>query len=153
MTKNYVKEDNSSSGLPVKFSVKIANKINVIYEYNQNNINGLSKWLDYLEWLKIYMSKRSVAWDYANQNTKFPNGTRYVNKLDIGYTVKCDAKGAYVYIFMLNLKLQEFGLKEPESLYENVNTYKKSSQKQLSNDEYCRLLLEKYEQYLYDLFR
>lgn len=148
----YLKEDNLPQRFPVKFSTKISDQINKIYEYNKSNSESISKWLDYIEWLQNYISNRSIAWDYANQHLKFPNGTRFISKFNIGYTVKSDTQGTYVYIFILDLKIEEYGLKAPTSLQEQVIKQLRHQQNKLSTDEYCRILLECYDVYLHNLF-
>lgn len=45
----------------VRFSSEIAKKIHTINVNNQNNIEGLHKWRDYLRALKNYISNRKIA--------------------------------------------------------------------------------------------
>lgn len=147
MNNNHLREDNGPAHLPVRFSKKISNKINSIVEDNLLNTDALNKWLDYLDWIKNHISTRTIAWDYANQHIKFPNGTRFISKFKIGYTVKCDRTGAYVYVFLLDLKLEEFGLKIIDSVPENFTHLK-----EISKETLYRIMTEQYERYLYSLF-
>mgnify|MGYP004446041767 CR=1 FL=1 len=91
--------------------------MDVIYYYNRDRANELLQWYSYLNKLQDYVSNRVIAWDYNNRHTRLPNGTCLITDFDynIGYAIKTN-KGSdytYVYIFMLNLKLDEFGLKVP----------------------------------------
>lgn len=115
----YIKEDTLPKKLSVIFSKEITSNIDTIYEYNLSNNAALSQWYDYIEGIKRYISNPSIAWDYANQHLKYPNGTRFVRNFNIGYTVKTNDYGAYVYIFQMDLKPQEFGLKVPPTIKEN----------------------------------
>ena len=107
----------------VKFSQKIVNDINQIYSYNINNDEAISQWSDYLEWIKDYLSNPSIAWDYANRYTRFPNGAIYLSDFhcNVGYAIQYtrNTQQPYVYIFMANLKPEEYGLKVPPTLNEN----------------------------------
>lgn len=106
-------EDKRPSKLYVRFSEQINQNINLIWANNQSNTEALSQWFDYIEGIKRWLSNPSIAWDYVNRFAKFPNGSRYIQDFNynIGYTVKTNQYGAYVYVFMINLKPQEFGLK------------------------------------------
>lgn len=119
-------EDKYLSKLSVRFSYKLFKEIKEIENYNQNNPQTLSLWLEYLNEAKNYISNRAIAWNYNRRNIKFPNGTFFIKDFDynIGYTIKTniETNGAYVYIFMMNLKLEEFGLKAPIALKENKST-------------------------------
>lgn len=117
MRQHYLIEEKLPPKLPVSFSAEIRKKINDIYAYNQNNIDGLYQWDEYIEGLKSYISNRSIAFDYANRYTTFPNGARHLR--DLGYDVSFivstnkNTNKNYVYVFMANLKPEEFGLKVP----------------------------------------
>lgn len=147
---NYLNEDNIPQNFLVKFSAKLAKKIKLISEYNHNNIEGVNKWLNYIDWIKSYISKRSIAWDYANQHIELPNGTRFIRKFNIGYTVKTDSQGAYVYVFMIDLKIEEYGLTFPDTSSQNYNQ-KATESNFMSSDEYSKILLECYDRYLHNL--
>lgn len=122
-----------------KFVVKISNKtcqeIKKIDAYNHNNQDCIRKWHNYIEWVMDYLSNRSIAFDYANRYTKFPNGTIFLNDFDlgIGYTIKEDKYTGrlYVYIFMLNFKLDEFGLKSPYITEHNNTKTQYNNMKQI----------------------
>lgn len=123
----YIKEDTLPKKLSVIFSKEITTNIDTIYKYNQSNNEALSQWYDYIEGIKRYISNPSIAWDYANQHLKYPNGTRFVRNFNIGYTVKTNDYGAYVYIFQMDLKPQEFGLKVPPTIKENKQVFNRTN--------------------------
>ena len=112
-----VSEDKLPKKLLVITSPEISKQIEMIDNYNQNNIDALSQWNEYIEGLKSYISNRSIAFDYANRFTKFPNGA--IHLMDLGYDVTFIVRTnrrtnrSYVYVFMLNLKPEEFGLRVP----------------------------------------
>lgn len=114
----WLKEDRLPSRLFVGFSSNITKQIEAIKNYNQNNIDGLSKWRDYLDGMKKYISNPVIAWDYTNRHQRFPNGTMFISDFDynIGYTIKTNntTQQQYVYVFMANLKPDEFGLIVPQ---------------------------------------
>lgn len=119
----WLNEDKLPSKLFVRFSSKIDKNIKEIFTYNQNNIDALRYWLDYIESILNYLSNPSIAFDYTNRYICFPNGTRFIRDFDynIGYTIKTDntTNQVYVYIFMINLKLNEFCLQIPPNLNES----------------------------------
>ncbi len=63
------------------------------------------------------------AWDYTHRFSRFPNGSIFIKDFDynIGYAIKTNntTNQPYVYVFMVNLKPQEFGLIVPPTLREN----------------------------------
>jgi len=101
----------------VRFSNNINNSINAIYSINQNNKEKLSEWLEYLDGLKTYISNPSIAFDYARRFIHYPNGAMRISELgyDVTFIVKMSKQTneAYVYIFKMDLKPEEFGLKTP----------------------------------------
>ena len=123
MKRRLIKEDNLSSNLPVHFSSKITKEINAISVYNQNNIEGISQWSDYLDGVRSYMSKSVIAWDYTNRYPRLRNGGRFIKDFDynVGYTIINDNTTGlpFVFVFMMNLKPEEFGLKVPQPLGES----------------------------------
>ena len=117
-----LKEDYKILPLPVILSSKLKNRINAIKIYNQNNINGISQWNIYLKGIINYIEKRSIAFDYSNRSSLLPNKTRYNNDLNygIGYQIMTDTNDcAFAFVFMMNLKPEEFGLKVPPTLKED----------------------------------
>lgn len=124
MTKRCLYEDRLPQKLSVIFSPKITKQIIDIDAYNSNNTNGLSQWHDYLDGMKSYISNPVIAWDYTNRHQRFPNGTMFISDFDynIGYTIKSNntTQQQYVYVFMANLKPNEFGLKIPQMLKESI---------------------------------
>ena len=111
-----INEDALPQKMPVRFSAKVTSKIDSIISRNQNDKQAISRWLEYLETIKNYVSNPVIAWDYTDRNIKFPNGTRYIRDFDfnIGYSIITDyaTNAPFVYIFMVNLNHQEYGLKE-----------------------------------------
>lgn len=126
MNRCYLIEDYQGNRFEVRFSDIIQNQINNIQTYNQDNNKALSQWYEYIEGIVNYISNPSIAWDYANQHTKYKNGTRFMSTFNynVGYSVKTNTYGAYVYIFQVNLNPQAFGLKVPPSLREGKHISK-----------------------------
>lgn len=123
MKQYLLKEDRLSTKLTVVFSPKISKQINIIDEYNYNDIDNIHQWYDYLEGIKRYISNPVIAFDYTNRYRSFPNGTRFIHDFDynIGYTIKSNkyTNSLYVYIFNVNLEPDEYGLKVPPTLQES----------------------------------
>ena len=123
MKQYWLKEDKSPSNLLVNFSSKIVMKINTIGAYNQHNKVALSQWSEYLDGMKSYLSKSVIAWDNMDRYPRLRNGGRFIRDFDynVGYTIINDntTSQPFVYVFMANLKPQEFGLKIPPTLIEN----------------------------------
>ena len=128
MRQHYLIEDKLPPKLPVSFSAEVRKEINDIYAYNQNNIDGIYQWNEYIDGLKSYISNPVIAWDYNHRYAHFPNGA--IHLMDLGYDVSFivstnrTTNKNYVYVFMLNLKPEEFGLKVPP---------KRNSQSQVNN--------------------
>ena len=110
-------EDKRPTRLFVKFSPEISKTIDTIDTYNEANIDGVSKWYDYLDGITSYLSNPAIAWDYSNRYTRYPNGAVHITDLgyDVAFIVKISktTKRPYVYVFRVNLKPEEFGLKVP----------------------------------------
>ena len=110
-------EDKLPPKLLVGFSSAIAKQIDRIYSCNQNNGEAIYQWLDYLDWVLDYMSNPVIAWDNINKHRQWPNETRFVSDFDInvGYKIIADRRTnkPFVYLFRVNLKLEEFGLTPP----------------------------------------
>ena len=89
------------------------------------NREGISQWRDYLNGLKNYISNPVIAWDYANRYHRTKKGAIYLNEL--GYNAifmvltNNQTQQAYVYLFWIDLKPEEFGLKVPPTLNEKNN--------------------------------
>ena len=125
MKKQYfLNEDKLLPKLSVRFSTKIINEIDAIDSFNQNNLDGLANWHDYLDGMRSYISNPVIAWDNTNSHHILPNGTRFISNFDynVGYTIKTNntTQQEYVYVFMANLKPEEFGLKVPPVLKECI---------------------------------
>ena len=74
MKHSKINESNLPSKLLVKLSSKIINELDVIEEYNKDNVEGISKWHDYLDWVENYISNPVIAFDYSNKYPRLPNG-------------------------------------------------------------------------------
>ena len=122
MKKYGLNEDKLPTKLLVRFSSKISKKIDAIDAYNQDNIEALSHWADYLNGIRSYLSNPVIAWDYTGRFSRFPNGAKFIKDFNynVGYTIQTNSMNqTYVYIFKLNLNLEEFGLKLPPNVTEN----------------------------------
>ena len=137
MRQIFLIEEKLPPKLPVRFSYKIFKQIKTIYNKNQDNINALSQWYEYIDSLKSYISNRSIAWDYACQYPRSPKGAIHIRDLgfDVTFIVKVNKKTneSYVYVFKVDLKPEEFGLEENKSninsidriIIETINNYLK----------------------------
>ena len=94
-----------------------------IYRLNSNKVNELYQWYSYIDDVQNYVSNRAVAWNYGEGNIRFPNGALFIKDFDynVGYTIKTNkyTEQTYVYVFMMNLKTEEFGLKRPPVIQES----------------------------------
>ena len=111
-------EDARPQKLPVSVSSKIKNSIIEIYQHNQNNLTALGQWSEYIEGLISYISNPVIAFDYTNRYVHFPNGAIHLVEMnyDVSFITKSNNANAYiyVYIFDINFKLRDFGLKDPK---------------------------------------
>lgn len=109
-------EDSRPQKLPVYFSSKIKNRITEIYKHNQNSPTALGQWSQYIEGLKNYISNPVIAFDYTNRYAHYPNGAIHLVELnyDVSFITKSNGtdRYVYVYIFDINFKLDNFGLKD-----------------------------------------
>ena len=113
--------------LPRKFTVilspKTIREMEEIYRLNSNKVNELYQWYSYIDDVQNYVSNRAVAWNYNGRNIRFPNGALFIKDFDynVGYTIKTNkyTEQTYVYVFMMNLKTEEFGLKRPPVIQES----------------------------------
>ena len=126
-------EDARPQKLPVSVSSKIKNSIIEIYQHNQNNLTALGQWSEYIEGLISYISNPVIAFDYTNRYVHFPNGAIHLVEMnyDVSFITKSNNANAYiyVYIFDINFKLRDFGLKDPKitenKQYNIMNSTKK----------------------------
>lgn len=139
-----LKEDKLPQKLPVKFSSAISKKIDAIDAENQNNGDALFQWRDYLEGIVTYISNPVIAWDNMGRYPRFPNGAIFISDFDynVGYTVIIDnvTNRTCVYVFMVNLNLEEFGLKKPPTLKENKIVLTESNLRKIISETLIRLL-------------
>lgn len=123
MKRYWLREDKLPPNLLVNFSSKITEKINAIGNYNKNNDLALTQWSDYLDGIKSYLSKSVIAWDNMNRYPRLRSGGKFIKDFgyNVGYTLLNDysTNKPLVYIFMVNLKVEEFGLRLPPNMNED----------------------------------
>lgn len=149
-------EDKLPQSLFVAFSSKILEDIKSINSHNQDNIKGLYQWRDYLDGIQNYLSNPSIAFDYANRYSSFPNGAKFIRDFDynVGYTVKTNnaTNQVYVYIFMVNLKPEEFGLRIPKNENKQYKTNRNMKQViRLTESDLHRVIKESVNKILNEL--
>lgn len=153
MITSCLREDKRPSKLPVKFSPKIIAQIQAIENCNQNNKNAVFQWLDYIDGIRSYISNPAIAFDYADRFPQFPNGAKFINDFNYkaAFVVKTDktATQSYVYVFMINLNLGQFGLKMPLTMMETFDA-KSLNRKliKLTEDDVCSIVRECVNMYL-----
>ena len=122
--KYWLMEDKLPPKLLVTFSSKLYKEIKAIDAYNKNNVEALYQWRDYLYGMKRYLSDSTIAWDNMGRYPRFPNGARFIRDFNynVGYTIKINNNTnlPYVYVFKANLNLEQYGLKVPPTVKENV---------------------------------
>ena len=118
-----LKEAKKTPQMLVVLSEEIASKIDAIDTYNQENIESLNLWYDYLDGLRSYISNRAIAFDYENRYQELEGGGRFIKEYgyNISYTIQTDVitNKTYVYVFGMNLKTRDFGLTVPFYMDEN----------------------------------
>ena len=123
-----LKEIKKTPQMLVVFSEEIADKIDAIDTYNQENIESLNLWYDYLDGLRSYISNRAIAFDYDNRYRELEGGGRFIDEYgyNISYTIQTDdsTNKTYVYIFGMNLNTRYFGLTVPFYMDENKHINK-----------------------------
>ena len=123
MKRYWLREDKLPPNLLVNFSSKITEKINAIGNYNKNNDLALTQSSDYLDGIKSYLSKSVIAWDNMNRYPRLRSGGKFIKDFgyNVGYTILNDysTNKPLVYIFMVNLKVEEFGLRLPPNMNED----------------------------------
>lgn len=121
-------EDTRPKRLTVSVSSKIKKSIADIYKYNQDNPTALSQWVRYIESLRRYISNPAIAFDYANRYVHYPNGAIHLVEMnyDVSFITKSNDANefSYVYIFGMDFKLKDFGLKNPTIMNESCKKKK-----------------------------
>ena len=147
MEQHLLFEDKYPPKFLVLISSKILKDIEFVLRYNRNNTEGIYRWREYLNLVKDYLSNRTIAFDYANRDSRLPNGTYFLNDFNcgVGYTIKYNkfTKQPYVYIFMLNMKLEDFGLEFPNITESNNITKTRSKSKsiiRLTESDLCYIV-------------
>lgn len=102
--------------LPVRFSQEIANEIEWINFRNFGNDEALSQWNDYIEGIILHISDPVIAWDNMNRYRHTSNEETFIkeNGMDVGFLIEIDndTNQSFVYVFYLDLNIDEFGLVE-----------------------------------------
>lgn len=159
MSTKQIYEDKLPPKIPVVGSSKVKAEILKIENYNQNNRESLSRWFQYIHNLESYISNPVIAWDYTGKY-QHRNGTTIVKELgyNVQFKINTDKSNKnFIEIINLDYNLKEFGLDVPPSLTEstlrtkNNNTRTLKSNK-LSDDEFCRMLMEANNRHWHNLF-
>lgn len=120
-----LEEDKLPAKLPVRFSNELVNKLEDIEWYNRNNTEGLFQFHDYLDGMTMWISNTSIAWDNTNHFQHHPNGSTHVrtNGYDVTYTIKINKRTnqTYVYVFDIGFDIEDFGLNNPDNIWESQN--------------------------------
>ena len=159
MKLHILNEDKRPPKLPVVVSPEIIEKMDRIADYNKDKKEKISEWYEGIDGFKDYISNPVIAWDYTDKFTHISDGETIIKELgfEASYTIKTNKnKGEnYVFVFKLTLKPDEFGLDVPSSLKENVQNNKRYQIKQTisSNNDYGKILMERYRSYLNYIFR
>ena len=125
MKRSWLKEDKSPSKLIVNFSSKINGYIKDVSDLNQNNVEALSQWSDYIEGIKSYLSNPVIAWDNMNRYPRLRNGGRVIKDFDYnaGYTILADyVRTNYKYAYHLAPKIFEESIKQKGLIPSNNNS-------------------------------
>jgi len=129
-------ENKLPPNLKVRFSSKIVQRIRRIDALNKHNIDALNNWKEYIDGIKRYLEYSTIAWDNMGRYPRFPNGAIFIKDFD--YNVACiiqidnATNLPYVYVFKVNLKPREFGLRENKNrinriISEVINQYLKQN--------------------------
>lgn len=152
--KSNLYEDKKLQPIIVILSPKVLNKIETIEQYNRDNTSALSQWYEYIDGLESYISNPVIAWDNTGRYQHNSKKETHLKEAgyDVIYTIKIDKTTNTNYVYILNIKfnLQEFDLKDPDSIPECYPSAIKP--KSISNETLYRLMSEQYERYLYSLF-
>lgn len=140
-------EDKQLPKLSVIISAKLLKKIYAIDEYNQDNIEALFEWYDYLEFIKDYVSNSTIAWDNMDRYPMFNKNCKFINDIEdckVGYSIIIDKYSGKpcVFIFMMNLKPQEYGLKIPPILSNNESVCR------ITQSDICHIVESVVREYL-----
>ena len=143
MFQNNINEAKQSK-ITVKISSEIENTINNIQYRNRNNEDALSQRIEYLRGIENYISNPVIAWDNMGRFIHTPNGVTYINELgmNVGFTIETDNETdkTYVYIFYLDLKIEDFGLNE--SINKNIIHLTSSDLKRIIKESVKRIIQE-----------
>lgn len=116
-------EDKRLPKIPVRFSDQITNVIEDIDFYNQFEYERLTQWYDFLEAMISRISERVIAWDYTNKYQHDSDGTTHIQTegYNVSFTFEQDKKTRQQYMYIINadLKIEEYGLKDPSLMYES----------------------------------
>lgn len=102
--------------LPVVYTPEIIYRIEYIKSRNQFNTEGLSQWIDYLDWIVRFISNSSIAFDYTGQFKSDRYGNVYFNSFgyNLVFRLKKDEETTQLYVAIvdIDLNIEEFGLNE-----------------------------------------
>ena len=138
-----IDEDKLPPRFTVVLSTNVSQNIRTIYEYNQNNLEALSQWYEFMSDMWLYISNRAIALDYANRYSHLSDGTIHMNELGydivfyVGYNSAKDK--SYVYVSKVKLNPQSFGLEVPPGLVESKHNH---SVIRLTEAQFKRMLTE-----------
>lgn len=116
-------EDKQLTPYKVWLTPTVRNKINIIENFNSDNIDGLSQLYEYIENIKRYISYPVIAWDNTGRYHHFANGATHINEMGYNFiylikTSKFDQK-PYVCITNISFDFDELGLVNPNEVCEN----------------------------------
>ena len=150
MKQYLLNEDSLPSKLHVRLSYDIVNDIEAIEFNNQYNTEALSEWFKSLSAVINNISNPVIAWDYSGCNKHNSNGETYLNLFgyNIGYSIMFEDENTppYIYIFYIDLKVNDFGLEE-SSLYES-KCYR--SKNNITESKLRRIITESIRKVLYN---
>lgn len=132
----WLNEDKRLPKLPVAFSNEIIENIDDINWDNRNNPDALFQWHEYIDGLVSYISDPVIAWDNMNRYKHSPNGETHIKEpaYDAIFMVKVNktTNQSYVYVVNIDLRPDDYGLKNPSMIYEGKQLYKESVRKVIS---------------------
>lgn len=153
---NCLKEDKTLPKLPIIFSTEVSNKIDEVFDFNKNDDNALSQFNDYIEGLKSYISNPVIAWDNMGRYQHSANGQVHIRELgyDVTFIIDVSTDKNFVYVIELKLKTKDCEWKLPPYLDECLKiSILNKHPKQISDNEYCHILMERYDAHWHRLFR
>lgn len=161
MARNSINEDQPLPKYLIRFSEKFQDKIRELNSYNRDNSRGLSDWQEDFKGFLSLLSNPAIAWG-NNHNIEIDSDGVLKNKVlgyEVAYQIRNDTKVHKDYIFIANVilrpRLSDFDLELPDYIIEQKrkNFLFNKTTKHMSDDEYCNILIERYDTHWHDLFR